>query len=179
MFKSIFTKYITAFMVITLISFTLLAVIMSSMITNYSFEAKRQLIDATSLSTMQSLRSFMQLTETDISELLSDNSDEIRQTLVIQAKNAEALVFITDPAGKVLVSSLEENDPTLSATISPQVAQHIVSGQEHYTFSDLDGTFDKKHLNSVHLLYDNSEGETVDLNEPIGILFIWIKCHAR
>ena len=172
MFKSIFTKYITAFMVITLISFTLLAVIMSSMITNYSFEAKRQLIDATSLSTMQSLRSFMQLTETDISELLSDNSDEIRQTLVIQAKNAEALVFITDPAGKVLVSSLEENDPTLSTTISPQVAQHIVSGQEHYSFSDLDGTFDKKHLNSVHLLYDNSEGETVDLNEPIGILFI-------
>ena len=45
MFKSIFTKYITAFMLITLVSFLLLALIMSSLISNYSSDAKKALVE--------------------------------------------------------------------------------------------------------------------------------------
>lgn len=171
MFKSIFTKYITAFMVITLISFTLLAVIMSSMITNYSFEAKRSLVESTSLSTVQALRSYMQLTGKDLSELLINNKEEIRQTLTVQAENSEAILFITDTRGEILISSLEETDKTLPDKLSDKVLADVLSGQGHYGFSNLDGTFDRKHLNSLHLLYDDSEEENA-FKTPIAVLFI-------
>ncbi len=171
MFKSIFTKYISAFMVITLISFTLLAVIMGSMITNYSFDAKRALVESSSLSTVQSLRSYMQLTGKDLSELLANNKEEIRQTLTVQAENSEAILFICDTKGAVLISSLEEADPLLPQNIPEKVINDIINGQGHYTFSDLNGVFEKKHLNSLHVLYDDSEAES-SRQSPIAVLFI-------
>ncbi len=171
MFKSIFTKYITAFMVITLISFTLLAVIMSSMITNYSFEAKRSLVESTSLSTMQSLRSFVEITDKRLSVLLQNNQEEIRQTLTVQAENSEAILFITDTNGTVLVSSLPENESSLPSVIPSELSENVMDGQYQYNFSTLEGLFEHKHLNSVHLLYDDPS-KPVQNEPPIAILFI-------
>lgn len=167
MFKSIFTKYITAFMVITLISFTLLAVIMGSMITNYSFEAKRSLVESTSLSTLQSLRSFVEISDKELSALLQENRDEIRQTLTVQGENSEAILFITDMEGKILISSLAEGDTSLPAYIPSAIPQDVTNGTNNYNFSTLEGTFERKYLNSIHLLYDGSVGTL-----PVAVLFI-------
>ena len=41
MFRSLFTKYITAFMLIIVVSFTILAAIIGSLLVNYATESKR------------------------------------------------------------------------------------------------------------------------------------------
>ena len=47
MFKSVFTKYITAFLAIILVSFSILIVIVSAIVTNFSINTKRDLMEQT------------------------------------------------------------------------------------------------------------------------------------
>ena len=168
MFKSIFTKYITAFMTITLISFTLLAIIMSSMITNYSFDAKSSLVESASLSTMQSINTFMHISNSDIHKLLQTDRNEIQKTLVVQSQNAEALIFITDLEGKVLISSEENSNLWLRNTVPEEIILNILAGKNQYNYSDLNGVFEKKHLNSIHIIFDDISSSPT----PSAILFI-------
>ena len=162
MFKSIFTKYITAFMLITLVSFVLLAVIMGSMISNYSFEAKRSLVESSAQSTLQSLEAFSRLTGKSFLTLLDEDRDQILETLELQANNSEALVFITDLEGRILISSREpEGFVWETDGIPSSAASQIASGQNSYGFSDLGGAFEKKHLNSISLLRSDGEAEAI------------------
>jgi len=158
-------------MTITLISFILLAIIMSSMITNYSFDAKSALIESASLSTMQSINTFMHISDDDIIGLLDSDRDEIRKTLAVQSQNAEALIFITDLTGKVLISSEDNSTLWLRNTVPEKIIADILAGKDVYNFSDLDGVFEKKHLNSIHIIYDDS-ADAISSGKALAILFI-------
>ena len=48
MFKSVFTKYVTAFMIMIGISFSLLAIILSQMVSGYAQDSKSRVIERTS-----------------------------------------------------------------------------------------------------------------------------------
>ena len=47
MFKSVFAKYITTFMLIIFVSFLLLVLLITAMVNNYAVNAKKKLLDNT------------------------------------------------------------------------------------------------------------------------------------
>ncbi|MBQ9545022.1 MAG: HAMP domain-containing histidine kinase [Clostridia bacterium] len=163
MFKSIFTKYITAFMLITLVSFILLALIMGSLISNYSSEAKKTLVENTADSTAENIGVFIRLSGKTLPELLETNADQLKKSLNTQAQNSEATAFVTDTSGKLLIAS-EHPEDEFGDAIPAEVAANVTAGQEIYSYSDLGGFFEKKHLNSIRLIGPE--------DEPSAILFV-------
>ena len=157
MFKSIFTKYITAFMLITLVSFLLLALIMGSLITNYSSDAKKALVENTADSTAESIGIFMRLSGRSFAELLEKNADQLKKTLNTQAQNSEAIAFVTDSEGRVLICSDYPEKSAAKQAIPAEIARNIAAGQEIYSYSDLGGFFEKKHLNSIRIISDGEK----------------------
>ena len=60
MFKSLFAKYITAFILIILISFSLIIGVISAIITQYSGQAKCELMETAAVSSVTFLQNKMQ-----------------------------------------------------------------------------------------------------------------------
>lgn len=148
MFKSVFKKYITAFMAIIIVSFTLLAVIMSSIITNYSINVKRKFMESTARGITQNLNDLMYITGNDLDNILEKWPWIIGERLVMYAEDTEAVIFITDADGKVLVASggleqITQIDPAILKDVS-------MNRGDIYQNSDLHGALSQKHLNYIY-----------------------------
>jgi len=59
MFKSVFTRYITVFMLSVIVSFTILISIISSLFRNYSLSAREELVSLTVYSTVDYIERMM------------------------------------------------------------------------------------------------------------------------
>ncbi|MEA4832642.1 MAG: HAMP domain-containing sensor histidine kinase [Oscillospiraceae bacterium] len=173
MFKSVFTRYISAFMLLILISFMLLALIMSSVITNYAYEAKQELILHTAEITIHSINVYMNMLCCDFNTLMTDYNGYLKSTLQIQAEKSETVIFITDTTGKILVSGLPDGDTEyFRADVPESVMNDIIKGVDIYSFSTLGGVFEKKHLNSVYLMEKKNSSAQNAESEIAGAFFI-------
>ena len=108
MFKSVFTKYITAFMLIIAISFVILALILCQMVGNFSSDTKSQ----TTRQSAETLSSYLNqhyLEDDDyeyFSQYIYFNRDDIEPMLSILADlNDDMLIIISDANGANLLAS--------------------------------------------------------------------------
>lgn len=103
MFKSAFSKYLTAFIIIILLSFLMLSGIITSMIRTYISEEKEQALVKTSTVISDSIEKF------DVEDLEKHvSSGIVLMTVTPLVKNDESLdIIITDTDGKVLLSTLD------------------------------------------------------------------------
>lgn len=105
MFKSIFTKYITAFMLIIIGSFTMLASIICSMIVNNYTETSEDQLSSTS----ESIKYFIEervnkLNSGSLEEYINSNSSELYAYFNALTRYTEDVaVFLTDAEGNIFV----------------------------------------------------------------------------
>lgn len=128
MFKSVFAKYVTAFMVIITLGFVLLLIIVTSIVSNYSSQAKLELMDNAAQVTKEILEQaiadepmadFDSIVHTyedtqldDILNIFADGSEEMtivladREGLILSAvgKNAD----VRDVTGKKLPADIQQ-----------------------------------------------------------------------
>ncbi len=161
MFKSVFTKYVTAFMVIIVISFSILAGIISSMTVNYSAETKRD--------TLYNTANFIKIKlENEITALLTapetessadnfnfaeyanspENKRNIKNDISMLARYTKDLVImITDRDGVLLITDDCTSTSTfLSGAIDAGVMKQIGGAQSYKAETTLGGMFDEKYL---------------------------------
>ena len=127
MFKSIFTKYITIFMLIIIGSFTMLASIICSMMVNYYAGTSEEQLSNTS----ESIKYFVEervneSQEESLKEYINSNSSELRAYFTALTKyTKDVAVFLTDTDGHVLVSvgfsDQEFGDKTIPSDIMEAV----------------------------------------------------------
>ena len=146
MFKSIFAKYITAFMLIIVICFTILSTITGSMLVNYTTESQQSTIDGILLSLDRYFSELIKRNSVkDLSEYIEKNAASIQPSLRMFAKSSGDLtIFITDPDGVILLRDGEHNRYYKSDRISSDFVD-----QTHKKFSettDFDGLFESKYL---------------------------------
>ncbi len=96
MVKSVFTKYMAAFMAIILIGFTLLAAVVGTIVREYSLEQKRTMVASTS----ERLRDFIvnQKKEQELSEFLKTPSATFLTDMVVDS-NEDLLLMVVDAQG--------------------------------------------------------------------------------
>lgn len=119
MYKSVFAKYITAFMLIIIVSFTILAAIISSMIQSYSNDSTQETLS-------RSARNVKQYIEQGYSssgyESYKDYITEskmgiLRDISTLAMFNNDAVIFLTDDDGSVLLSSADLIHDTVDSAI--------------------------------------------------------------
>lgn len=123
MFKSLFGKYLAAFGFIILISFLLLAVIITSMVNSYAVEAKGQSVD-------WALEAYSYWFSSEYGECSVDGfagiSEDERQIMMRKINTTASgilapMVFVTDASGTVLAADTE-----LSSLIGKRIGQSVV-----------------------------------------------------
>ncbi len=110
MFKSVFAKYISAFMLIILGSFITIIAIISGIVSQYSESAKADIIKTAARSSATFLEGKLAADSgKNIETLVSDEGDDIRTMLAVVSSNSDDLtVLLCDNAGQILLAVGED-----------------------------------------------------------------------
>ena len=106
MFKSLFAKYITVFMLIIFVSFSILTVITTIMVDSYSTNAKSEIMSNSVESSVGYIESKMEMQNTlNFQKFINENKNEIEIMLSAIAMNADDVtVVVTDNQGTIVGS---------------------------------------------------------------------------
>ncbi|MBQ5746790.1 MAG: hypothetical protein IIV81_02510, partial [Clostridia bacterium] len=163
--KNIFSKYIITFMVIVLVSFSALTLIVATLINDYVFDIKRDSMENTAESIYSTVNGIMSVSRLPLQTIVSSDNGYIVDILNKNAETSDAVIFITDSFGKVLISS----DNALGQ-IPESVDKFLLEGylSEDYLVSDLGGIFENEHINVIRPLNVFPTGQVDYSAESIG-----------
>ena len=149
MFKSIFTKYITAFMSIIIVSFAMLALLVCSMMANYYTESSREELNEVTNSAKLFFERRMSDEGLDLDTFVKEHSDEIKAYISAITKRSNGIsVFLFDTEGKIraydeahVSSGMFNKDKVLP----PNIVSQVENG-EFDERGNLGGILSSKHL---------------------------------
>ena len=127
--NSIFTRYISAFLIIIFISFTILVTVVSSMTIQSETNSKKQLAMTTADYVTEYIRMGMNEIPAPVSfeRYVAYKSADISKTVNILSGNTEKMtVFITTLDGNVLIST----DGSFSGRITDGKSLSVIAGGE-------------------------------------------------
>ena len=133
-------------MVIVIICFLMLSVVVSSLIGNYTAEMKKDLMDNTAQSIYSSLNGIMSMSKLPLETVIEIDNGYVLDFLNRSSKSSDAIIFITDHNGKVLLLS-DNGVGIVPDTVPASLTEAYIS--KDYLYSDLDGVFEKKYINVV------------------------------
>ncbi len=173
MFKSIFSKYVSAFMTIILISFVMLIVITTVMMGNYSDSAREDTLIRAAESASEYLSgqigsySDLHLEEgSRLRNFVYSDGDSLKRTMKVIAEYSDDLtVMIADPAGQIImVTDSDSARFPNSMSISVEDMNAFNSGSEVDLLHGIEGLFDDTRTASARaILYGN---------EHVGSVFV-------
>jgi signal transduction histidine kinase len=145
MFKSVFAKYVTAFMMIIFVSFLVLSMVTAVAVNNYSMEEKKGIMSRSAISARDYIEGEVDKTGTSRFKWFVNNKrDDITTVLEAIAFNSEDItVVLADSNGEVLlaVGAKSEMIPQ-NAFISNALMDEINAGKEIMGYEKIDGIFD-------------------------------------
>lgn len=148
MFKSVFAKYISAFMFIIFISFLLLVVIITSMVNNYAVNAKKELLSNTATGAAEFLEARTDMISTDFTKMIELYSDDVDRMLrSLSATGDDITILLVDNSGDVvrMISAEGETGPS-DAVIPRNIMNEVNNNVRLEEFETLEGVFDAPHF---------------------------------
>ncbi|MBO5274943.1 MAG: HAMP domain-containing protein [Clostridia bacterium] len=148
MFKSLFTKYITAFMLIIVVSFTVLAAIISTMVTNYSMQSQKTMVGHISeTGTYLLTEDYFYSGDENFEEYMQSYGRTVKKSLTMLSRYTEDVVlFVTDTYGNVLATDEDAPANYIMRSIPAEVMKTINAGNNYEGTGTLDGAFEDDHL---------------------------------
>ena len=147
MFKSVFAKYITTFMLIIFVSFLLLVLLITAMVNNYAVNAKKKLLDNTADFAAGYLSDRMESgnTESDAfaKMILRMSGDVDRMLLAGAGMGDDITLLLVDKNGRILRMASGGKAAAGSASLPRSVIDEVNSGVAVSEISALSGVFDE------------------------------------
>ncbi len=166
MFKSIFTRYIAAFMSIIVISFAVLAVVVGSIVATHSMNERKSITEESANTVKDFLENeFTQSNTNDIQLFIYYNYTNLRRTLTLFTSYEKDLVLLlADTKGNVLITDKLADAEYVNATIPSEFVEDIVKNGTNSDFSSFGDLFSSPQLYHALLIKNKS-------NEPSAVLF--------
>jgi len=162
MFKSVFTKFITAFLLIIIVSFLVLTSIIASQVNSYSISMREKSLKNAAYSMAIFVSHSFENEGISHPDLFGDfvvnDMDDIQLIGNVISVNVDGLsMIVTDSRGKIL-----RYDAMIAAKadvilIPPSVRDTLLSGGDVLRLDDMDGLFKERHLYYAVPVH-NSEG---------------------
>ena len=143
MFKSVFLKYLVAFMLVVILSFSVIILLISLIIGEYGQNEKNEIMETAASSSAEYIEK--QLNEQDddsISDLMEGHRDDIDAILSVAAKHSQDLtILLIDPNGILYMAvGANQSEISLNSPLPPSLAQEalgnggglITQSTEHY-----------------------------------------------
>ena len=155
MFKSVFTKYVTAFMIMIGISFSLLAIILSQMVSGYAQDSKSRVIERTSETLTDFITSQYREAGGDFNQFIYFDRDSVEPFISALANfNEDISVILTDANGAVLLTADSGASGFVGSNVSADVMSEVSFGGETTFSGDLGGVLSSKQMIHVSPITD-------------------------
>jgi len=195
LFKSVFAKYMVAFMCIILVSFTILALVISGMVQQYATSSKRDDIDNMSnAATTMISADFAESEYGDFEEYVLSNRTAISRNIsAISRYASEIYIIVTNESGKILVYDSQLVDESIHSDFPVSFAKDVIRLGKLETESTFKGVFDRKHYTiaipimsgekAVGIVFTCSLTSTTDafVNNTLKMMLMacmWVMCAA-
>ncbi len=148
MFKSVFAKYITTFMLIIFVSFLILVLIVTGMVNNYAKTTREQLLSSTAHGAAEFLgaRAESITSANKFSNVILASQPDVDNMLTTLAADEDISILLVDNNGNVLrmISRGVVGDST--AVVPRNVMDEVNNLVQLSEFETLEGVFDEPHL---------------------------------
>ncbi len=170
MFKSVFTKYITAFMLLIFFSFLIIAVILCGTASDYSTNAKSDTVSHTAELVSDTVENMFIISEdSDFNRYVYSDLYSIEKLLSVMAEHNDDLnILIVDSNGALLVHNNTLKQGYIKGNIPADILDKANKNGSASHDGNLNGTFEKKnlvHIFPVHDTEGNFVGATVVCSE--------------
>ena len=158
MFKSVFTKYITAFTLIIAVCFIILTLILCSMVGGWSANVKSDMVERSAdVVTQNAQQSFLMSNTTDFNQHIYYNRSQITQLLTALSNYSDDIhIFILDAMGAPLAHDEGVEIGYINATIPENVMNEIAKSGSKSIVGRLDGVFNEEHIAYICPIYNAS-----------------------
>ena len=176
MFKKINSRYVIAFMVIVFISFSTLAFMLAAIVDNYAFTMKQKVMENTAQSVSSMINVSMRMGHVGFNNMLHSEGRQISDFLNRNAENADALIFITDSDGHVIVKS-DDPEGLIPDSVPVEILEMVYSYEgKSYEYSKL-GIFPKKYVNCIRPIFimpahNGDISDSATSRDMLGAVFI-------
>ena len=149
MFKSLFSRYISAFIVIVLTSYLMLGLVIGVLVANYAKDTNQQMVmNSAAVAKTAIQRQFDASGMTDFNQYVYYSSAMVTRELNIVAQCTNSMwVFITDTSGNILAADDIANAELTVNHID--LAQYDLEYNGFNGLTDLDGALENKRLTRI------------------------------
>lgn len=157
MFKSIFAKYVSAFMLIILSSFLVIIFIISSIIGNYSTDAKSEIMENSAEATSTYIEGLFVYSDSDGIEAVVKSSGEAVSAMleVISQRSDDITILLSDNSGNIVLAvGKDKNDIKQGASIPKAFMDEVNSGSAISGEDKLEGVFEEPHYTYAVPVYN-------------------------
>lgn len=148
MFKGIFSKYVSVFMLIIVVSFAILASIIGAMIFSYSEDSRKNIIANSSEAVCDYVETeYIKSRAEGLSRFVYFNYSDLAQTLTMfTSYESDIIILVTDGDGGILITDKTVDRKYTDATLPVDVMQKIKDDGEYSGLNDFGGVFSEKFL---------------------------------
>ncbi len=161
MFKSVFAKYITAFILIIFISFSMMLSVIVSLVNNYSFNIRSEIAKSAARSAESYLTLHFKESELyDFRDFVSENYKEVSNIVSSVAANCDGVsLMLADKNGNLIMYAHPEQSGYFETTITlPQTMREQLGGkQDALSFGTLSGVFDSAYVSYATPLLNTND----------------------
>ncbi len=160
MFKSVFTKYITVFMLMIMISFLILTFILCQMVGSWSTDVKADIVERSSNVVAEAVSEmFASDGAEDFNQFIYFSMNGIEQLLsALSAYNDDVHILIIDTTGAILAHDENITQGYIVNNIPQSIVEDVRENGVMRIVGDLGGVFEKKQLVHASMISDN-DGE--------------------
>ncbi len=152
MFKSIFSKYLTAFTVILLCCISVILLAVSSRLAVDSYTVQRESMYASSGSSAMYIESHLKTYGYNSIYMLFHEGSEHTAFIEFMSNDINAEVFVFDDHGR-MVTTTDSGYHKGGYMLSPSAHAQMLEKDESFSISTIDGFFDSNRMNSYRVSY--------------------------
>ena len=167
MFKTIYSKYLSSFILLLGLGFIAIALVMSSVVTSYSINDKADIMDKSAKMIYASIKKEMDSSGFGFNEVMQESFNDESNLFEALSEFSDSQVIIIDGVGNVLFQSSEE---TIKAErISSKTLENIRKDSGNAKLSTLNNTFENARFNYIYTIeFETDSGE----NELMGYIIL-------
>ncbi len=157
MFKSVFTKYITAFTLIIAVCFLILTAILCTMVGGWSSDIKSDMVEKSANIVAESTeKTFLTSNQTDFNQFVYFNRVQFTQLLTALSDYSDDIhIFILDSYGAPLAHDEGVTLGYINANVPENVMAEIGRIGAQRIVGRLGGVFAEDHISFICPIYDN------------------------
>ena len=138
--KTIYSKYLVSFIALIGIGFLAIAIIICSVVTNYSINTKTELMNKTAEMVYLEVSNEMIAENCDFETAVLRNGEKYRNVFGVLGDYSESDIVLLDGEGKILYETANDN-VFASSKIKSKTMDDIKKSAGFSKLSDLDGLF--------------------------------------